>query len=1722
MPWTTDSTGKSVWEGAYPDATAPLPETATATKAPPQRKPERVTPDKPWWERLKDAAVDVVEDVAPGLRYAPNAVETIQGLTQGKTPGFIDRAVNDVQYELNQLSSPETALPRLSHLAIKTVFPGDLGNTLSLGGAKASANVAKAVLDGGPQLVQDIATFELPIGNPSPVKNNPVGPNGPVPQRAIDLKAPSALTPAREGAIDQVLDNYYAATQESKIPSEMTPDELSGDDMRSSLVLNTALALGTGGVVGAIGSAYPALGRATQFLDPSQAQTFLGFMSRMAASNLVDEPLSTFLDDNTGGTWLGLFGAEADPVKPGMSRTEASKAAFWPNFGAAMILGGTLSAVAQGVKRLPNFRRAKTAQTAASTRATARAETEANGVQQKDETGKYSFTEETLRPEEAQNVEGRVQTDNGEPAVTGDAGPTEITYDPSVPEVDAAYEALQGNFSNDQLAQMNELQMQGVDTAVAIETVSNPAPAANAVNPDMAYDDVAAPKSNLAQGQDSISDRFGSVPQENLLSLASPQNSPALSEAISDATGKEWPDFNRFDILAAIERLDPDGRTVMPSRLMGQPILPINEIEADPKRFQFKQGVDDQGQQKGNSLSGVDVWNEDMEGAIQVWTDPIDGKTYVVNGHNRLAKAKKLRVPSMRVEYINAPTAEAARGKGAITNIAQGGGTSFDAAKFLRDSNITEPAQLEALGVPMRSGLATEGLALSKLPDNIFQDAVDGIVSKGKAMALGGSGLDETGMQQAYKALQSRDMTDSTFNEVLQQARSAPTVQGDQVDLFGNTDMLNLMVQKGELAARIRKDLLADKSLMARTAKNAKRLTEVGNDIDKVGTATLADNTKALLAAFDADKYMDGPTSELLNEGALQIENGAKVKVVADRIRRQLIEAAENTPAEKAVDPEVKPEVPEETVEVLPRDAQIKKILVTGAKKGELRPSSTPAIETPDPGKAPADGQRADVALLEGLDNEARLGEEWAAIDEAVDADRVEAKRKAIGYDEMTFDEKKGAGMLDGLEESKPRADLEAAARDISKMSPGQLQGRAEGLQKWVNAGRPPEQAVLDSKQAALDVIQRKGQILNLDKVPGIDMNQALNDMAMGKSTDATAAVRDAYMDFYGLKDKPRKLSDQMRGQLDDLGQSMGKFTRTVAEVMDRQTAGLADRLAAVDAEREVLEEMRPPELPQAKAESVGSRLKKKGLGMSGMPGDEPLQIDDGSRLVNIDSPAGRQILNSAGVTPEEATAYWVDKLKSQGIELPQVRAEFVIPKDLSKSAPRYGKFQLKFESDLDRAAYMLRDKAKKSKGEDRMIAALEEQGYDIDEVRALGGDVRDRIKLAAKNSGGGGGAYNQDILEIPSSTRDAGPSLSRTGPQLSRSGGYDEGKFRKRLERRAERKKSRQEAALLSIGSKLPSDIARLTQVSDALGREMVSGLKDAARISGLDPLRIQYLDQVDTRKLFGDADANQALEQWDPDAARFARENPDDPLMDIVDGETGGVFVPRNFPSIHRSMIYLAMGPSLDTRLVDKGLSVAGGTPLPRTAYHEAFHAVQDWLEMMSVKPGVRAGSTSMLEALSTDEAVAEMTELVKGDRLGNYQEGMSIKELQAEAFATWYNNRKVRMKAGGVQAAFEKIKKFVNTLRRKWKLAAGKDPSYVDVFELAAAGKIADKGNEAIAKLRPEQLEALKGRIDSNMDALLPDLTDRVQSYLKQKQADFDVLTDKLADETNMEGC
>ena len=162
---------------------------------------------------------------------------------------------------------------------------------------------------------------------------------------------------------------------------------------------------------------------------------------------------------------------------------------------------------------------------------------------------------------------------------------------------------------------------------------------------------------------------------------------------------------------------------------------------------------------------------------------------------------------------------------------------------------------------------------------------------------------------------------------------------------------------------------------------------------------------------------------------------------------------------------------------------------------------------------------------------------------------------------------------------------------------------------------------------------------------------------------------------------------------------------------------------------------------------------------------DEELRLKD--EYQKLDNAKAERIINETReaegyyqMSPEEQVANG----KLDGWEEPpaQPRAEFVIPKDLSKSAPRFGRAKLEFESDLDRAAYMIRNKTKKSKGEDRMIAALKEQGYDIDEIRALGDEVKTQIQDGIQEVTGSRRAPQEELtIQVPRSGDGEDSSLS-------------------------------------------------------------------------------------------------------------------------------------------------------------------------------------------------------------------------------------------------------------------------------------------------------------------------------------------------------------------------
>jgi hypothetical protein len=53
-------------------------------------------------------------------------------------------------------------------------------------------------------------------------------------------------------------------------------------------------------------------------------------------------------------------------------------------------------------------------------------------------------------------------------------------------------------------------------------------------------------------------------------------------------------------------------------------------------------------------LDGVEFYNVNCAGVISVWRDPEDEKLYVIDGHRRLRLAKRLQVPLVHVQVLEA------------------------------------------------------------------------------------------------------------------------------------------------------------------------------------------------------------------------------------------------------------------------------------------------------------------------------------------------------------------------------------------------------------------------------------------------------------------------------------------------------------------------------------------------------------------------------------------------------------------------------------------------------------------------------------------------------------------------------------------------------------------------------------------------------------------------------------------------------------------------------------------------------------------------------------------------------------------------------------------------------------------------------------------------------------------------------------------------------------
>jgi hypothetical protein len=163
--------------------------------------------------------------------------------------------------------------------------------------------------------------------------------------------------------------------------------------------------------------------------------------------------------------------------------------------------------------------------------------------------------------------------------------------------------------------------------------------------------------------------------------------------------------------------------------------VPLDALRLSPNRFQYKAGADaDTG--AGLALQDCRIFDLGLSGVITTWYSP-DGFRFVVNGHQRVALARRLNYTgTLRCQVLDSGTshpnailygvdAAYARTYGALINISEGRGDALDAAKLMRDTHMTK-AEMSSRGISLTDKLVAQAVPLSQLDEAVFRAAIFG------------------------------------------------------------------------------------------------------------------------------------------------------------------------------------------------------------------------------------------------------------------------------------------------------------------------------------------------------------------------------------------------------------------------------------------------------------------------------------------------------------------------------------------------------------------------------------------------------------------------------------------------------------------------------------------------------------------------------------------------------------------------------------------------------------------------------------------------------------------------------------------------------------------------------------------------------------------------------------------------------------------------------------
>jgi ParB-like chromosome segregation protein Spo0J len=317
----------------------------------------------------------------------------------------------------------------------------------------------------------------------------------------------------------------------------------------------------------------------------------------------------------------------------------------------------------------------------------------------------------------------------------------------------------------------------------------------------------------------------------------------------------------------------------------------VADIKTAPELYQYKLAA---GQEGAASLHNAKQFNEQLSGVLTVVPDPAEpGKYYVVNGHGRLALAKRTGQETVRVQIL-APTTtpEQARAIGARINIAEGRGTAVDAAKFMRDTG-TSPEQLADEGIDLSESMMQDAIALRNLSDPLFRDVATGRMEPGRGVVIGRELAGNPAAQDAIAATvrdleaKGQSVSNAKLAEMIRLAKGSESGTEMQSDLFGLHEIQKSYApQMADILTYVREQLGRDKRLFGSVVRHKGRLEAGGTQVGVEEATGISQGAAARVAVLNATAYSSGSeTNQLLRKYARELANsprGARAGILRD------------------------------------------------------------------------------------------------------------------------------------------------------------------------------------------------------------------------------------------------------------------------------------------------------------------------------------------------------------------------------------------------------------------------------------------------------------------------------------------------------------------------------------------------------------------------------------------------------------------------------------------------------------------------------------------------------------------------------------------------------------------------------------------------------------------------------------------------------------------------